>query len=62
MAWNWQCPNCGRVMFVLFCMTHYKFCAMTTPPQNQPGRQNDIADEIAQREEREMMPKPWWED
>ena len=62
MSDKWQCPNCGKTMPPHLSLSHYKFCAMWIPPQNQPGRQDDIAEERDLEESKKLLPKPWWED
>ncbi len=36
-----QCANCGKAIPELQIMTHYKFCAMVTPPAFQPFREQE---------------------
>jgi hypothetical protein len=33
-----MCSNCGLAIEERYIMNHYKFCAMTTPPSDQPYR------------------------
>ncbi len=38
---QWLCPNCGEEMPEYLSLKHYMFCAISTPPQNQPFRNGD---------------------
>jgi hypothetical protein len=62
MSDKWQCPNCGKTMYPFLSLHHYKFCAMTTPPDKQPGRKDDIQAEKDLEESKKLLPKPWFED